>query len=192
MAAKPILPIQPGPWWREVRPGQHVCRLHAGEADLARSLAVYVGGGLWSGEAAIVIATETHLARLEELLRGTGLDLGHLRADERYFALSATNMLDAFMVDGWPDRLLFAQAIREPLARARRGARGVRLFGEMVALLWAEARYAAAVRLEHLWNELVAREQVPLVCSYPRGELSRGGPEAMAAVTAAHDRMVEA
>ena len=42
----------------------------------------------------------------------------------------------------------------------------VRIFGEMVAVLWAEGKTRAAIRLEELWNALTTRH-VSLLCAYP-------------------------
>ncbi len=43
----------------------------------------------------------------------------------------------------------------------------VTVFGEMVALLWAEGNYQAAIRLEQLWNDLRNHLPFSLQCSYP-------------------------
>ncbi|HEY4386628.1 MAG TPA: PAS domain S-box protein, partial [Ktedonobacteraceae bacterium] len=43
----------------------------------------------------------------------------------------------------------------------------VRIFGEMVALLWAQGNRAAAIRLEDLWNELGQAYAFSLFCAYP-------------------------
>jgi hypothetical protein len=40
-------------------------------------------------------------------------------------------------------------------------------FGEMVALLCAGDRPDAAVRLEQLWNSLLAQYHISLHCAYP-------------------------
>jgi hypothetical protein len=40
-------------------------------------------------------------------------------------------------------------------------------FGEMVALLWAEKNYQAAVCLEQLWDDLVCTHSFSLLCAYP-------------------------
>jgi hypothetical protein len=42
----------------------------------------------------------------------------------------------------------------------------VRAFGEMVGLLWSEARYAEAALLEALWNALLAGSDYSLYCAY--------------------------
>jgi hypothetical protein len=43
----------------------------------------------------------------------------------------------------------------------------VRVFGEMVALLWADGDRNGALVLEELWNDLTRRMSFPLLCAYP-------------------------
>jgi signal transduction histidine kinase len=64
-----------------------------------------------------------------------------------------------------PDR--FAEIFGGMVAQAAAGGRAVRVFGEMVALLWAEGSYAGTVRLEELWNGLRAAHPFVLFCAYP-------------------------
>jgi len=45
--------------------------------------------------------------------------------------------------------------------------RHVYVFGEMVAILWADQNYDAALELEELWNELACRVPMTLLCAYP-------------------------
>jgi PAS domain S-box-containing protein len=75
------------------------------------------------------------------------------------------------MVDGWPDDELFKAAIEPELRRARlapgKRAASVVAFGEMVALLWADGKYGAAIHLERLWNDLALRYAFSLRCAYP-------------------------
>jgi hypothetical protein len=41
------------------------------------------------------------------------------------------------------------------------------VFGETVAVLWAQKRHHAAMRLEELWNELAQTCSFYLCCAYP-------------------------
>ena len=41
------------------------------------------------------------------------------------------------------------------------------VFGEMVAVLWAQKKYEAAIRLEELWNELALTCSFYNYCAYP-------------------------
>jgi PAS domain S-box-containing protein len=54
------------------------------------------------------------------------------------------------------------------LASAKSGeTRRVAVFGEMVALLWADGNFEAAIQLEQLWNQLAQTHSFQLHCAYP-------------------------
>jgi hypothetical protein len=53
------------------------------------------------------------------------------------------------------------------LASTRAPTGRVRLFGEMVSILWEQGDISGAVELEHLWNGLAADFRFSLLCSYP-------------------------
>jgi hypothetical protein len=48
-----------------------------------------------------------------------------------------------------------------------RAQKNVAVFGEMVAVLWAEQKYEAAVTLEQFWNDLAKTHSFYLRCAYP-------------------------
>lgn len=88
-------------------------------------------------------------------------------ASGRYLAFDATERLSTFMVDGAPDGKRFAEMIGPVLKRAGAGGRRVRIYGEMVALLWDAGDIASAIALEDLWNDLAAEAAFLLLCAYP-------------------------
>ena len=45
---------------------------------------------------------------------------------------------------------------------------------ETVALLWVQGNPEAAIRLEHLWNEIVKSYDVDVFCGYPLGSFQGG------------------
>lgn len=51
----------------------------------------------------------------------------------------------------------------------------VRAFGEMVNLVWERGRQDEAVRLEDLWNRLLAEETLTLLCAYRADPLEDAG-----------------
>lgn len=173
-------------FWRGMQDGDHVCQVYDSEPGFLDSLTGFIGHGLWNGEAAIVIATASHVEGLEARLRETGLDLAHLRAHDRFITLSPEMTLSQFMVDGWPGADRFDATIMQVVMRARGNGRPVRAFGEMVALLWEQGQYAATVRLEHLWQKLVQREKLQVLCSYPSRSFARGSPTARFQIAANH------
>jgi PAS domain S-box-containing protein len=149
----------------------HQVQFYEKDAFLIDELSDFIGAGLQAGQAGIVIATQAHRADLAQRLSARGVSAD---ASDRYVALDAAETLSKFMVDGWPDERRFAAVMKKLLRQtARNGKRQVLAFGEMVALLWAEGKHEAAIRLEELWNDLARTESFSLLCAYPIQNFSR-------------------
>jgi signal transduction histidine kinase len=180
---------------REPRAGEreHLVQFYERDDFLLSTLRDFIGAGLRSGEVGIVLATREHLAGLAERLQADGLDVTALTDSRQYVPLDAAELLNAIMRDGAPQPDRFAAIVGEIVARAAEGERRVRIFGELVALLWAEEKYAGALALENLWNELRQTHSFTLLCGYP---LSSFGGEALAEplseVCAEHSRVIPA
>jgi anti-sigma regulatory factor (Ser/Thr protein kinase) len=144
----------------------HVVGFYAGEADLVRAVASFLAEGLHEGGAAIVVATVEHRVALEQALTSIGLPADDLMRDGRYQSIDAAEMLATFMRDGEPNRDAFQAAIGSVLDHAAGGV-PVRIFGEMVALLWDDGNVGAAIDLESFWNDLAAQRPFALYCAYP-------------------------
>ena len=141
----------------------HSVRFYEAEDFLAAEVASYIGAGLRTGHAAIVIARPELRAALCALLKEQDLP----RAAHDLVLLDAQQTLERFLVDGWPDEALFRAAIGPVIERGTTGGRMVCAFGEMVALLCDQGRHEAAVRLEELWNGLRGLHTFSLMCAYP-------------------------
>ncbi len=81
------------------------------------------------------------------------------------------------MPPGWRPRLTrggqvdlaaFATQFRPAILAAGEAPGPVRIYGEVVALLWAAGHVNAALELEGLWNELGRQIPFSLFCGYPR------------------------
>ena len=185
--------LSPGPgfdvFWGELAPCDHLVQIYDDESRFMQTLERFIGDGLHKGEATIVIATASHLTWLEARLREGGHDVDAAREAGMFTGLDAATTLGRFMVDGWPDEERFTSTIGALLARASRGGRKVRAFGEMVALLWAQGHNGATVRLEHLWNDVCATHSLALFCAYPRIGATRDLTDALAEVCALHSKV---
>jgi PAS domain S-box-containing protein len=148
----------------------HSVQFYEDDALFVDGLSEFVGSALGRGNACIVIATEAHRQGLAERLKAWGMDLSVPTLSSRYLSFDAEGTLARFMVDGWPDEQRFYGVLEPVLLQARSAIspKGppVVAFGEMVALLWAEGNYEAAIRLEQLWNELAGRQSFSLLCAY--------------------------
>ena len=170
----------------------HVVQFYETDAFLVDSVCGYIAAGLGAGAAGIIIATPAHRQAIEARLLADGLDLDAARARGAYIARDAAETLARFMADGSLDPERFAAVIEGIVARAARDGRHVRVFGEMVALLWANRDAAGAIRLEELWNDL--RETTPhaftLCCAYPmEGFAGEAHGQAFAEICARHTRV---
>jgi hypothetical protein len=177
-------------FWSELGPCEHSVQIYGDENNFMDALEGYVSSGLRNRESVILISSAAHLHDLEKRLRANWLDIDRARWEDRYIALLAQETLSLFMVDDMPDETLFTEAMTPMLARARRGDRKVRAFGEMVAVLWAKGQCAAAIELEVMWNKLQAVEQFPLFCAYPRSGFSGDATASIQSVCATHSRII--
>lgn len=146
---------------------EHIVQLYEDDVFLFEKVSGFIGPALSAGDSGIIIATKPHLEGIEAQLRRDAC--GGIRSYRgRLITLDARETLSRFMVDGWPDETLFSEAIGETVAQAsKNGACRVHAFGEMVALLCAEGKPEAALRLEQLWNNLAVRHTFSLFCAYP-------------------------
>jgi hypothetical protein len=150
----------------------------------------FIAGGLKTGDSTIVIATAKHLKALEDRLKDSGVDVATARSEDRYITLLAEEALSRFMVNHWPDDILFGNFVTELITRARLNALRVRAFGEMVALLWARGDTAATVRLEYLWHQLCHTESFSLFCAYPKAGFTEEPSRSIRAICDAHSRII--
>jgi len=163
--------LAPGAYLEKVQAHAHGVQFYGDDAYLLDGLTRFIGGALGAGDASIIIATKAHRDGLSKRLLGCGIDVAVAAQQSRFIALDASETLAKFMVDGWPDTDKFHRVVGSVVAQARLSGRTnqskLAAFGEMVALLWAEGKAEAAIRLEQLWNELARVHSFHLHCAYP-------------------------
>lgn len=179
--------------WRTVANDEHFVQFYETDLYLVNSLSEFIGSGLNAGDGCIVVATSEHRSGLDVRLHAYGLDVAAAKTNGQYLSLDAEETLSKFMVDGSPDKKRFTDLIQPLLARTGAGRKHVKVFGEMVALLWAQGNRTAAILLEELWNTLHDSLDFTLFCAYP---INAFGGEMMAdplsRVCATHSRVIPA
>jgi hypothetical protein len=151
----------------------HIVYPYTDEAQLADAVCRFAGAGLRKGEAAVLIMTAAHRDPIRARLQDDGFNLRALEAEGLLVIESAEDLLGTFLFDGILDELRFKINIGRRIMNAKWGAvnhpnRPVRLFGEMVDLLW-ETHLKTTQRLEELWNDIIEAYRVPLLCAYSLG-----------------------
>lgn len=142
----------------------HVVKIYDDDHDLVRGVSAFLAEGIVAEDAVIVVATRLHRDDFQQALAGSAADLAAATAEGRYLAIDAAELLERFMVDGVPDPTRFRNVVGGLFKRF--GKRRVRIFGEMVAVLWDEGNVTAAVALEALWNDLAMQHDFSLYCGY--------------------------
>jgi diguanylate cyclase (GGDEF)-like protein len=153
----------------------HLVEFYETEAFLVDTVCTFLVPALRGGDAAIVVATAAHREAFARALREAGIDVEAAVREQRYVALDAREVLARFMAGGAPDAQRFRDTVEAVMERASQGTRRMRVYGEMVALLWDDGDVASAIALEDLWNDLAKVRAFTLLCAYPLSAFD--GPE---------------
>lgn len=130
-------------------------------------LARFVAEGVRQEGRALVVATSQHRRALLERLRAMGLDPDEPRAAGRLVLLDAKETLRSFTTVSGFDRDRFLASVVQRVIDAGADGAPVRVFGEMVSLLWEAGDVQGAIALEAMWNGLMVRLDFDLMCAYP-------------------------
>ena len=149
----------------------HVVQFYENEAFLAAAVTDFLGEGLAQGQKVIVIARESNRQAFETRLRSRAFDVEYAKRHGDLTMLDAQETLSMFMVGAVPDPRRFRETITAVIDRSRRDDRlaGLRMYGEMVDVLWKDGNTDGAIRLEELWNELGNTHAFNLLCAYSMG-----------------------
>jgi|SRR5579872_543808 len=146
----------------------HSVQFYNQDEALISRLQSIVQSSLDAGSSVLIVASDEHRSQLALALEESGAKLD----DARLQMFDARQTLAQFMVGGWPDDKRFTKTVAELIGGARENARnqrrGVTVFGEMVAVLWAEGNKTGALELERLWNDALHQRHFHLHCAYPR------------------------
>ena len=145
----------------------HVVLFYRDEQELTERVSEHFLPAIQGGGVTIVVATPDHRRSFERYLADVGVDVAAASARGAYLALDASETIRGFMVAGWPDPVSFWQAISPLLRQAAKAGQPVRVFGQMVSLLWDAGLIDAAIEVEAMWNELGAQYPFSLLCAYP-------------------------
>jgi anti-sigma regulatory factor (Ser/Thr protein kinase) len=166
--------------------GSHAVLLYERDVQLVRAVAAFLAEGVRGGETAVAIATDEHRDAIERELTALGLDAQG--AALRW--LDAAETLTRLMPAAEVEARAFDEVVGSAIDRAAITGRRLRVFGEMVSLLWEAGNVEAAIALEGRWNELVARERCVLLCAYRSDRASGQRRAALEPVCSLHSRVL--
>ena len=172
---------------------EHVVHFYETDGSLYDAVAQFSADGLAAGEPVIYIATPAHRSALLKRLKRNGCSVESAVEAGDLTLLDARQTLSRFSVGSeldWDKFGPLVGGIIEEKVRGRRGVR-VRLYGEMVDLLWRDGHKQAAIRLEEMWNDLSKVHSLSLLCSYRLGNFYKAGdPELLGQVCGTHSSVL--
>ena len=149
--------------------GGHFVQLYeADDTGLAKNVGQYLSAGLRRHEGMLLIATRERQALFSRCLEYLGADLPPLLQSSLLVCRDADQTLTSCTAEGRPEWRLFEKAIYSAIRQVRPQGKveRVRVYSDMTSLLWGARQFAAAQRLEQLWNKLLEQLPISLFCSY--------------------------
>ncbi|MDP9112109.1 MAG: MEDS domain-containing protein [Acidobacteriota bacterium] len=143
---------------------------YTNETQFSEAVSLFISSGIRKGGSALLVMTRFHWAAVRTKLQEEGLDVAELEEGGRLVRKTARSFLSTFMFDGIIDEHRFKTTIGDLIQTARAASSNgeVRVFGEMVDLIWIP-NPPATQRLEELWNQVIKLHAVPLLCAYALG-----------------------
>ena len=149
----------------------HEVQFYSDDSVFLERVTYFIGAALKTGNPAIVFATKSHRDGLLQHLKSQGMDVDAAIQQGAFVSLDAADTLSTFMVNGLPDADRFLEGFGNLVQSASNAVKAehprVAICGEGVALLWAEGKREAAIRLEQLGNILAEIYKVDILCAYP-------------------------
>lgn len=137
------------------------------EADtLGETVAEFVQGGLAGGDGVLVVATCRHWLTIASRLRARGVMTTTVFESGQLVVRDASDTLARCSRHGRPERFAFEMTVGAHVRSLVQRFGRLRIYGEMVDLLAAEADFKGAQQLEELWNDLGTRVPFTLLCGY--------------------------
>ncbi len=167
-------------------PHVHAVTFYDHDQQVVDEVVRFVAEGIDQQGRALVVATPGHCIAIEEALTARGLDPHQAKVAGRLVVLDARKTLRSFMTRHGPDRDLFMAHVGLRVLNAGTDGAPVRVFGEMVGLLWEAGDVQGAIELESMWNGLVDRLGFSLLCAYPAALVDSSGLVAVHGVCGQH------
>ncbi len=157
--------------------GSHTAHFYEDENFLCCSVSLFVLSGISQSEAeaeaVIVVATKKHCEIIRQRLVTMNVDVSVHEQTGRLNLLDAEELLAKFMINEMPNRELFFTVIGGLLDDCLSSHKAVRVYGEMVNVLWSAGNSTGTIALERLWNELADSRPFNLLCGYALSQFDK-------------------
>jgi PAS domain S-box-containing protein len=179
--------------WAEIGATEHLVQFYESDRYLIQSVCGYLAMALARGDGVLLVARRRYLQRIHRKLKQCGHDLAAARRLGQCVSMDASRTLSRLMVGQTPDWGKFDHLVGSAVQRLAQRWPQVRIFGEMVSLLWTAGNREGACQLEKFWNDLAKRHTFSLFCAYRLdGFQDELAGEWFGAVCDSHSRVIPA
>jgi hypothetical protein len=159
------------PWERllaEISPADHIVQLYQDDQFLNHAVCCFTGAGLAKGDSVILAPTLDHWSAIRSRLEAEGVDVQAAQARGQLVLVDAHEFLPRIMRNAMPDSAVFNGVVGDVIGRARDGGRyeRVRIWGELVDVLWERGDVAASMSLEDLFDQIGKKRELSTFCSF--------------------------
>src|SRR4029077_401869 len=159
------------PWERVVAdaaPCDHIVQLYQDQDFLTYAVCRFASAGFANGEGVILVSTLDHWTAFRRRLEAEGVDVPAAPARGQLTVVDAEELLPRFMRGAMPDPPVFNGVFTDVVgqARAERSYQKLRVWGEMVDVLWERGDVAASMNLEDLFDQLAKKVDISIFCSF--------------------------
>jgi len=148
----------------------HEVAFYANDGFFVDGFARFVKAHLKIGHPAVVIGTPQHRAGVLARLRAEAVDVATAIHGGRYLEVDSLDTLSKFMSGDVPDESRLMRVATEIIMLAAAAGQGrdpkVVICGELAPLLLEQGNVEAAIRVEHLFDNIVGTHDVDLLCGY--------------------------
>jgi anti-sigma regulatory factor (Ser/Thr protein kinase) len=169
----------------------HAVQFYREDAELYDTVGTYVAEGIRDGGVSIMVTRAARREGFDEALVTAGVDPVAACEDGRLLSFDAATMLARITRGGRLDPAAFLATAGAAVRRAAESRRPVRVYGEMVSLLWNAGDVIGAIELETLCNELLREVGFSMLCSYHGESLTDDShADALSAVCRLHSAVL--
>lgn len=146
--------------------GNHLVKVCQNKTIQSNAVAQYVQEGLRNGDAVVIIGRPELRKAAIVLLNTLGLDTQSLKDQGQLKLFDAEFLLSSLLINDEIDALVFQKHVAIPIQALSSKYGKVRIFGEMIDLLWQQDKHDTVMQLEDFWNKLFQTIDFSLLCTY--------------------------
>ena len=148
----------------------HEVAFYADHSSIVDGYARFIESSLKAGNAVIAVVTASHMGNLLLKLEADGVDVLAAVEQGRFIPLDVADTLSKLLVDDMPDPTRCTSLLGDLIERAAKAVKrangGVTVCGELAPTLLSKGNVEAAIKLEHLWDEITRGYGTHTLCGY--------------------------